>query len=111
MKEPYSEDLASHAGPESCAPARKGRREALTGGGAGELWSREIIDVRGADAVSVSGRQHARSRKGERQPSHARSQNLSMHGHTSRENREIPWLPVGYGVMGRGGKSQDPSHQ
>ena len=105
MKESYSEDLASHAGPESCASARKDRGEALTGGSAGELLSREIIRVRGADAVSVSGRQHALSRKGERQVRHARSQNLRMHGHTSRENREIPWPPVGDGAMGRGGKS------
>jgi hypothetical protein len=111
MREPYSEDLASHAGPESCASVRKDRCEALTGGSAGELLSREIIDVRGADAVSVSGRQHALSRKGERQARHARSQNLSMHGHTSRENREIPWPPVRYGAAGRGGKSEDPSHQ
>ena len=111
MQESYSEDLASHAGPESCTVARKGGREALTGACAGELWSREIIRVRGADAVSVSGRQHLLSRKGERQPSHARSQNLSMHGHTSRENREIPWPPVGYGATGRGGKSKDPSPQ
>lgn len=111
MKESYSEDLASHTGPESCAPVRECRCEALTGGSAGELLSREIIAVRGADAVSVSGRQHSLSRKGERQPSHARSQNLSMHGRTSRENREIPWPPVRHGATGRGGKSEDPSHQ
>jgi len=61
MKEPYSEDLASHAGPESCAATRKGRREALIEGGASELWSRDVIDVRGANAVSVSGRQHSMS--------------------------------------------------
>jgi len=42
MEESYSEDLASHAGPESCASVRKDRGEALTGGSAGELWSREI---------------------------------------------------------------------
>ena len=111
MKESYSEDLSSHAGPESCAPARKDRCEALTGGSAGELLSREIRRVRGADAVSVSGRQHARSRQGERQARHARSQNLSMHGHTSRENREILWPPARHGVTGRGGKSEDLSHQ
>jgi hypothetical protein len=111
MQESYSEDLASHAGPESCASARKDRCEALTGGSAGELLSREIIRVRGADAVSVSGRQHALSRQGERQARHARSQNLSMHGHTSRENREIPWSPARHGATGRGGKSEDPSLQ
>lgn len=43
MKEPYSEDLASHAGPESCAAAREGRREALTGVCAGRVLSPETL--------------------------------------------------------------------
>ena len=111
MQESYSEDLASHAGPESCVSARKDRGEALTGGSAGELLSREIRRVRGADAVSKSGRQHLLSCQGERQSSHARSQTLSMHGHTSRENREILWPPARHGVTGRGGKSEDLSLQ
>ena len=55
MQEPYSEGLASHTGPESCAsPHRKGGREALAGGSAGRVLSREIHHVRGADAVFVS---------------------------------------------------------
>ena len=58
MKESYGEDLASHTDPESCTVAREGGREALTGACAGELLSREIIRVRGADAVPVSGRPH-----------------------------------------------------
>jgi len=111
MQKLYSEDLASHAGPESCASVRKDRCEALTGGSAGKLWSREIRRIRGADAVSKSGRQHLLSCQGERQSSHARSQTLSMHGHTSRENREILWPPARHGVTGRGGKSEDPSPQ
>lgn len=41
MKEPHSEDLASHAGPESCGCARKGVFEALTGGNAGRVLSLE----------------------------------------------------------------------
>ena len=111
MKESYGEDLASHTDPESCTVAREGGREALTGVCAGELLSREIRRVRGADAVSKSGRQHSLPRHGERQSSHARSQTLSMHGHTSRENREIPWSPARHGVTGRGGKSEDLSLQ
>ena len=107
MQESYSENLASHAGPESGVSARKDRGEALTEGSAGELLSHEIINVRGADAVSVSGGQHALSRQGKRQPRPARSQTLPMHGHTSRENREIPWLPARHGATGRGGKSED----
>ena len=46
MRESYSEDIASHAGPESCADVRKGRREALTGVCAGEVLSPETIFLR-----------------------------------------------------------------
>jgi hypothetical protein len=62
MKEAYGEDRASHTDPESCTVARKGGREALTGACAGGLLSREIILVRGADVVSVSGRPHSMAR-------------------------------------------------
>jgi hypothetical protein len=107
MKESYGEDLASHTDPESCTVARKGGCEALTGVCAGGLLSREIIRVRGADVVSVSGRLHRISRYGERDEDLARSKNLSMYRNTSRENREIPCSPVVYGTAGRIGKSKD----
>jgi RNA-directed DNA polymerase len=110
MKESYGEDLASHTDPESCTVAREGGREALTGVCAGELWSREIIRVQGADAVSVCGRLHPMPRQGERYGDPARSENLSMHRTTSRENREIPCLPVSYGATGRIGKSEDEAN-
>ena len=42
MKEPYGEGLASHTGPESCAGARKGTGEALTGVHTGQVLSSEI---------------------------------------------------------------------
>jgi hypothetical protein len=42
MKEPYTEDLASRGGPESCVGARKDVGEALTGERIGEVLSREI---------------------------------------------------------------------
>ena len=45
MKEPYSEGLASHAGPESCVPMRKDVHEALTGECVGRVLSREIIKM------------------------------------------------------------------
>ena len=108
MKESYGEDLASHTDPESCTVARKGGREALTGACAGELLSREILRNRGADAVPVSGRLYPIFRHGKRYGDLARSKNLSMYRNTSRENREIPCLPVRYG--GRraiGAKSDD----
>jgi RNA-directed DNA polymerase len=94
MQESYGEDLASHTDPESCAVAREGAREALTGARAGGLLSREIILVRGADAVSVSGRLHPMPRYGERYGDLARSENLSMHGNISGENREVPCSPA-----------------
>lgn len=42
MKEPHIEGVATHDGPESCAVARKGAGEALTGVCMGTVWSREI---------------------------------------------------------------------
>jgi hypothetical protein len=41
MKVSYDEDLANQIGPESCVYARKGVCEALTGGSAGRVLSRE----------------------------------------------------------------------
>jgi len=58
MQEPYGEGVASHTGPESCAGAREGAGEALTGVRAGRLSSRERSVVRGADAVFPCGRPH-----------------------------------------------------
>ena len=111
MQESYGEDLASYTDPESCAVARKDGREALTGACAGGLLSREILRVRGADAVSISGRPHRISRHGKRYGDLARSKNLSMHRSTSRENREVPCSPVKDGATGRGGKSKDSSQR
>src|ERR671931_710598 len=58
MKESYGEGVATHTGPESCVVVRKGDGEALTGGKAGRVLSREISTpwpkpraLRGADAV------------------------------------------------------------
>src|SRR5215475_3984417 len=94
MQESYGEDLVSHTDPESCTIVRKGGREALTGVCAGGLLSREIILVRGADVVSVSGRLHSMVRYGEWYGDLAWSKNLCMHRTTSCENREIPCSPV-----------------
>jgi hypothetical protein len=58
MKESYVEGVAAHNGPESCGVAREGGVEALTGETAGWVLSREMLNVRGADAVEKSGRQH-----------------------------------------------------
>ena len=65
MEELYVEGLASHDGPESCAGVREGAGEALTGVRAGGAIEPRNVDVRGAGAVSVSGRQHRRQRQRE----------------------------------------------
>ena len=107
MKESYGEGVATHTGPESCVAARKDRGEALTGEGAGRVFSRERAILRDADAVGGRRRPHPgrRYRKARRSP--ARSETPSMHRHTSRENRESLGLPVGDGTTGRIGKSTD----
>jgi RNA-directed DNA polymerase len=107
MKESHGEGVATHTGPESCADACKGGREALTGEGAGRVFSRERTLLRDADAVGGSGRRCPGHRHGKMSWSPARSETPSMCGHTSRENRESPWSPVADGAAGRIGKSKD----
>ena len=107
MKESYGEGAASHTGPESCVAVREGDREALTGEQAGRALSRERTSLRDADAVEEGGRPHPARRYRETRWSPARSETPSMPGHTSRENRESPWTPVGDGPAGRIGKSTD----
>jgi len=107
MEESYGERLATHAGPESCAVARKGGGEALTGERAGRVSSRERHLLRGADAVGGSGRLHPVRRQRETSGNPARSQTPCTYGSTSHENREIPGSPTADGAAGRVGKSKD----
>ena len=100
MQEPHGEGQATHTGPESCAGARKGAREALTGERAGRVLSRENRTLRDADAVGGGGRPHSGRRYGETDWDPARSETPSMHGRISRENRESPGLPVADGDGG-----------
>ncbi len=106
MKESYGEGVASHTGPESCADAREGGREVLTGERAGRVFSREI-SLRSADAVRRSGRPHSACRQRKTGRGSARSETPSMYGRTSRENRESPGPPAADGAAGRVGKSKD----
>ena len=103
MKESYGEGLATRTGPESCA----GNREALTGGRAGRVLSRERSLLRDADAVEEGGRPHPERRYRETPGSPARSETPCMLGHTSRENRESLRSPAVDGAVGRVGKSED----
>ncbi len=112
MRESYGEGRASHTGPESCVDDREGGGEALTGGRAGRLLSREIHALsrkrrvlQGADAVEVSGRPHSTRREGEARRDPARSETPSTHGSTSHGKREILRLPVS--CAGHIGKSKD----
>ena len=111
MKELYSEGIASHAGPESCAIGREAGREALTGVCVGRVLSLEKIIVRGADVVSAGGRQHPNLRHGEKVGNPAWSETSCMHRTISRENREIPRPPETDGALGRAGKSKDKSQR
>jgi hypothetical protein len=107
MKESYGEGLATHADPESCGAARKGRVEALTGERAGRVFSRERTFLRDADAVGESGRHHRGHRYREMLQSPARSETPCTYGRTSRGSREVPCSPVAAEVTGRVGKSTD----
>ena len=52
MQVPYDEGVANHIGAESCAVAREGLGEALTGECTGQPLSREKSLILGADAWS-----------------------------------------------------------
>jgi RNA-directed DNA polymerase len=107
MKESYGKGLATHADPESCGAACEGSVEALTGARAGRVFSRERNLLWGADAVRRSGRLHPARRYRETRRDPARSETPWTYGHTSHENREIPWSPAAADAAGRVGKSID----
>jgi hypothetical protein len=65
MQESYDKGVANHVGPELCVAGRKAGGEALVGARAGHVMSPESTQVGSADAVPVSGRQHADQRKRE----------------------------------------------
>jgi RNA-directed DNA polymerase len=107
MKVSRNEGLANHTGPESCGAAREDGVEALTGEGAGRVFSRETYTLRNADAFRVGGRHNRIRRYREALPSSARSQTPSTHRSTLLGNREIPRSPIAKDGMGRIGKSED----
>jgi hypothetical protein len=107
MQKSYECELATHIGPESCGVARKSGVEALTGGRAGRVFSRERHLLRDADAVRRSGRLHRVHRYREVHQSPARSETPSTYADTSLRNREIPGLPRAAMALGRIGKSKD----
>ena len=89
MKESYSEGLANHTGPESCACGGNTLCEALTGVTCRQgIELRKLLIVLGADVLCLYGRQHSGSRQGETFRGPAESETLSMHGNIFRENRD-----------------------
>ena len=119
MEESDTEGLATHSGPESCAGARKGVGEALTGVRAGRAIEPRNQRNRGAHAVIWAEGNIADGANRESSEDPARSKNLCMYGSSMRENRESPPLarslimsgPLGEG-QGRkpelGGQSDSP---
>jgi hypothetical protein len=107
MEVSYSEGLANRTGSESCGVAREGGCEALTGEGAGRVFSRENILLRDADAVRRGGRQHRMHRYCEALTSPAWSQTPRTYRNTLHGNREVPRSPRAEDALGRIGKSED----
>jgi len=107
MRVSYNEDLANHIDSESCVVVGNCGGEALTGGDAGQVLSREKMNsVWGADAVDGSGRQHLIDRYREINEDPARSETLCMYPSTSYGSREIPRL-AGDGIPVRIGNSEE----
>ena len=94
MGELYAEGVAIHGGREPCVGVCEGAGEASVAVRAGRDIEPRNQELRGADAVSMSGRQHRRQRYRELWVDPARSENQGMHGTSARENREVPRSPV-----------------
>lgn len=106
MKEPHIEGLATHDDPESCAGAREGVGEALTGARAGTVLSREIRHSGAPTPLSEAEGHTDPGRHGEPWIGPARSETRRTHGSLLRENRESPVSPAADGAAGRVGKAQ-----
>jgi hypothetical protein len=73
MKEPYAEGIATHGGPELCGRGREAAPEALVGGSAGRLLSRESENTPGAEVFTSHRRRNLTGREGEAREDPARS--------------------------------------
>ena len=102
MKESYSEDLASHAGPELYADDGNVVGVATTGVHAGQPLSSEITCLVRRRSVAI-GRQYRACRQGKIRSGTTESENLSMRGNFKRENREILLVSISVVVMSRRG--------
>jgi hypothetical protein len=101
----YSEGLAIHTDPESCADIREGVGEALTGARTGGVSSGVSDVIRGADAVVVCRRQQAVARHCE-DLSHPASSLDPQHVRTSSVREPGDLRPaLGSRAQGRVGKA------
>lgn len=89
MKESYTEDLANHCDLESCVDSSNAVGEALTEAHAGRAIELRNQVTQEADIVVLYGKQHKMMRYGKSHLAPAESVNSSMHGNSTRENREI----------------------
>lgn len=105
MKEPYSEGLAPHTDPESCADCRKAVGEALTGARAGQLLSCEITDSRTPTLLMQAEGNTVDGVMRESSTGPAQSENLCRCGNSLHGNRDIPAIPFSDGGDGRSGKA------
>ncbi len=103
MKESYSEDLASHAGPELYAGDGNVMGVATTGVHAGQPLSSEITCLV-CRRSAANGRQYRACRQGEIRSGTTESETLSMRGNSKRENREIPGVSNKLWRVGTAGK-------
>ena len=107
MQEPHRKGVANHPGPESCVADRKGGREALTGGSAGQPLS-SVKHSPGRRPCCKKGKAtRAPTPKRESPPpGPAESKTLSMRGHPMHENREVPVAAVVPQATARSGKAR-----
>jgi len=103
MKEPYSERLASHTGPESCIGAREDTDEALTGVHTDQVLSCEIQPSGAPTLLSEAEGNTEGSDMRELPSSPAQAETLSMCGNSLRGKREIPQEPFLW-MVGKGGR-------
>ncbi len=111
MKEPYTEGVANHGDPESCAGPREGVGEALTGERVGRVLSPEITKVRTPTLSQEAEGHTARGVERLPQAGPAGSETPRMRGRSMRGNREVHESPTADGAAGRAGKARAMSQR
>ncbi len=112
MRVQYMKGVAIRHGPESCVPAREGRRPDLRAwgrsvdrGSVGRVIEPRNQDI-GVSTLLLEWKTTPGRRYREPAPGPARSKILCMRGSSMRENREISPPLAGYGPASRMGKAK-----